>query len=210
MHKNLTLALGGLATIGVLAGASYFSGSSLLSSVLTTTTPPVCQEQENDVALARQALEKFPERANITERIAVLQEAVRNAEGKVKELEQGAFAAAKKLRYPDLNTLMSDYQKYTNLLTKKNNQNTQIRASNAEITRLSRIRPRTADISAQIKKEQIKLSSLKNELAKISKELSTLNAGIKKITRSSATIDVLYNKYLKKAVSELSSAQKAL
>jgi len=211
MHKKLlTLALGGVAIIGVLAGASYFSGGSLLSSVLPTTTTPTCQEQENDVSLAQDALKQFPERANITERVAVLQEAVNTAAGNVTKLEQVAFAAAKKLRYSDLNALMSDYKKYTELAQKMSAKNVEIKKSTAEVTRLSRLKPRTADVSAQIKKEQVKLSAIKEELSKINKERSVLNASIKKITRSTATIDVLYNKYIKKAVSNLSEAQKSL
>lgn len=211
MHKKLlTLALGGVAIIGVLAGASYFSGGSLLSSVLPTTTTPTCQEQENDVSLAQDALKQFPERANITERVTVLQEAVNTAAGNVTKLEQVAFAAAKKLRYSDLNALMSDYKKYTELAQKMSAKNVEIKKSTAEVTRLSRLKPRTADVSAQIKKEQVKLSAIKAELSKINKERSVLNASIKKITRSTTTIDVLYNKYIKKAVSNISEAQKSL
>lgn len=96
MHKKaFTLALGGLAIIGVLAGASYISGGSLLSSVLTTT-PPVCQEQENDFALATQALEQYPERANIAERVTILTEAAKTAEVEEKKLADTITATVKK------------------------------------------------------------------------------------------------------------------
>ena len=192
MHKKLlTLALGGVAIIGVLAGASYFSGGSLLSSVLTSTQP-VCQEQENDVALATQALEQYPERANITERVTILEEAVKIAEAEEKKLADTITATVKKrTKYESLALLNRDLMQHKRLTT--------------EVTRLTNIRPQTATIKTQLTAKK--------------KELSAFNALVKKTTKSATTIDVLYKKYIAPlkelalhtaALEKLATAQRAL
>lgn len=191
MHKNITLTLGGLAIIGVIAGASYISGGSLLSSVLTSTQP-VCQEQENDVALATQALEQYPERANITERVTILEEAVKIAEAEEKKLADTITATVKKrTKYESLALLNRDLMQHKRLTT--------------EVTRLTNIRPQTATIKTQLTAKK--------------KELSAFNALVKKTTKSATTIDVLYKKYIAPlkelalhtaALEKLATAQRAL
>lgn len=213
MHKkSLTLALGGVAIIGVLVGASYFSGNSLLSSVLpsTTTTPPLCQEQENDVALARAALEKYPERKNIAERVSNLQQSADSANKKVEEAKTAVSGSLKKTRYTDLDQFMIDYNAYVELKAKWDSKNNELKSSQAAVVRLSRVRPRTAEITSQIQAEQTKQKALTKEISQIKTERTVLNAKIKKITKSATTIDVLYTKYIKKSYDVLSAAEASL